>query len=46
MCVCVYVCRLPFTSWGWGGHNIVANTLDCDIIVSKFKTQSCFYVHF
>ena len=27
-------------------HDIVANVLDCDTVVSEFKFQSCFYVHF
>ena len=27
-------------------HVVMANMLDYDIIVSKFKHQSCFYVHF
>ena len=25
---------------------VVANVLDCDIVVSGFKLQSCYYVHF
>ena len=27
-------------------HGIVVNMLDCDIIVSEFKLQSHYYVHF
>ena len=27
-------------------YDTVANVLDCNIIVSKFKLQSCYYVHF
>ena len=26
--------------------NIVANMLDCDIVVSKFELQSHYYIHF
>ena len=29
-----------------GPYGIGANELDCDIIVSKFKLQSCNYFHF
>ena len=25
---------------------VVANVLNCDIIVNKFKLQSCYYIHF
>ena len=27
-------------------HTIVVNVLECDIIVSKFELQSCYYIHF
>ena len=26
--------------------SIVANMLDCDIVVSGFKLQLCYYIHF
>ena len=26
--------------------DVVANMLDCDIIVNEFKLQSCYHVHF
>ena len=25
---------------------VVANVLDCNIVVSEFELQSCYYVHF
>ena len=31
---------------GRSPHGIVANVLDCDIVVSKFELQSLYYVHF
>ena len=30
----------------WSLHGVGSNMLDCDIIVSEFKIQSCFYIHF
>ena len=36
---------IPKTILG-GGVPVVANKLDCDIIVSEFKLQLCCYVHF
>ena len=27
-------------------HDVVANVLDCDIMVRVFELQSCYYVHF
>ena len=27
-------------------YSIVANVLDCNIVVSEFKLQWCYYVHF
>ena len=33
-------------SSGSSPHDVVANMLDCDIIVNKFKLHSCYYVHF
>ncbi len=27
-------------------RDVVANLLDCDIVVSEFKLQSCYYIHF
>ena len=31
----------------WGSlHGVVANVMDCDIVVSDFDLQSCCYVHF
>ena len=32
----------------YGGipHSVVANILNCNIVVSKFKLQSCYYVYF
>ena len=27
-------------------HSLMANVLDCDIIVSKFKLQLSYYIHF
>ena len=31
----------------WGSpYGRVANMLDCNIVVSKFKIQSCNYIHF
>ena len=30
-----------------GNHlDVVVDILDCDIKVSKFKPQSCYYIHF
>ena len=29
-----------------GSSSIVANVLDCEIIVSNFKLQSHYYIHF
>ena len=29
-----------------GPHTVVANLLDCDIVISKFQLQSCYYIHF
>ena len=31
---------------GWSPRVIVANVVDCDIVVSVFELQSCYYVHF
>ena len=27
-------------------HGIVANVLDCDIVVSEFELKSSYYIHF
>ena len=27
-------------------HGVVANVLDCDIVVSKFEFHLCYYIHF
>ena len=32
--------------WGGSTHDVVANVLDLDIIVSEFEYQSLYYVHF
>ena len=35
--------------WLWVGsspHAVVGNMLNCDIVVSKFELQSCYYVYF
>ena len=31
---------------GGGPWDVVANVLDFDTVVTKFKLQSCYYVHF
>ena len=36
--------RLIWTKWS--PHSIVVNVWDFDIVVSKFKLQSCYYIHF
>ena len=30
----------------WIGGGVVANVLHCDIVVSEFKLQLCYYIHF
>ena len=35
--------KLPFFYWGGG---VVANVLDCKIIVSEFEFQSPYHFHF
>ena len=32
--------------WGGGSRDVVANVLDCDIVVSEFEHQSRYYFHF
>ena len=27
-------------------HGIVINELECNIVISEFKLQSCYYIHF
>ena len=34
------------SSFGGGPLSVVVNVLDCDIIISEFKLQSYYYVHF
>ena len=31
---------------GWNSYSIIANVLDCDIIVNEFEPQSRNYIHF
>ena len=35
----------PYNTRG-SSLGVMANLLDCDIIVSEFKLQSCYYIHF
>ena len=31
---------------GGNPHGAVDKVLDCDIVVSEFELQSCYYIHF
>ena len=42
----ITVYKLLVLDKGGCPHNVVANMLDCDIVVSEFKLQSCYYIHF
>ena len=35
----------PTNSW-WSHHGVVANILNCDIVVNEIELQSRYYVHF
>ena len=37
--ICLYIRR-------YSPRGALANALDCDIVVSEFELQSCYYVHF
>ena len=47
-CIHCHISKDVLISQGvWGGPcGVVAYVLDCDIIISKFKLQSCYYIHF
>ena len=37
---------IPFLNSVGSTHGIVANMLDCNIVVNEFELQLCYYVHF
>ena len=41
----MYIYSALLSQAGWG-RVPVANVLDCNIVVSKFKLLLCYYVHF
>ena len=44
MCVCVCVCVIGLLRVRTTPHGVVANFLNCDILVCEFKFQSGYYV--
>ena len=45
--ITVRVTSLNYLITLWGNlHGVVANMVDCDIIVSKFEFQSHYYIYF
>ena len=43
---CYYIKNNYFTVIWKTPHGAMAKVLDCKIVVSKFKLQLCFYIHF
>ena len=38
--------QMKYMSEGGVPHCVIVKAMDCGIVVSEFKLQSCYYVHF